>query len=212
MRPASKSGWWRRAGSSRATCALSTSASATGWGRWQCWRPWGSPARWRCNAGNRGACREIADCGFRIADLQWEVVRDGADPDNPQSAIRNPQLGGVVTRVGVDVGGTFTDLVARGDVLGVAERMGPTGVLEPLADAEVERVVAEVQALAPESVAVAFLFAFRHPEHERRIAAALRGALAGVPIAASHEVLPVFREFERVSSTTVEAYLRPKVT
>jgi len=103
-------------------------------------------------------------------------------------------------------------LVARGDVLGVAERMGPTGVLEPLGDAEVKRVVAEVQALAPESVAVAFLFAFRHPEHERRIAAALRGALGGgVPVAASYEVLPVFREFERVSTTTVEAYLRPKV-
>src|SRR3989440_129913 len=91
--------------------------------------------------------------------------------------------------------------------------MGPAGVQEPLSDAEVERVVAEVQALAPQSVAVAFLFAFRHPEHERRIAAALRGALGeSVPVAASHEVLPVFREFERVSSTTVEAYLRPKVT
>src|SRR3989441_286767 len=103
-------------------------------------------------------------------------------------------------------------LVARGDVLGVAERMGPTGVLQSLADAEVERVVAEVQALAPQSVAVAFLFAFRHPEHERRIAAALRGALGeSVPVAASHEVLPVFREFERVSTTTAEAYLRPKV-
>src|SRR5438309_2208689 len=103
-------------------------------------------------------------------------------------------------------------LVARGDVLGVAGRMGPTGVLQSLADAEVERVVAEVQALAPQSVAVAFRFAFRHPEHERRIAAALRGALGeSVPVAASHEVLPVFREFERVSTTTAEAYLRPKV-
>src|SRR5438477_309153 len=90
--------------------------------------------------------------------------------------------------------------------------MGPTGVLQSLADAEVERLVAEFQALAPQSVAVAFLFAFRHPEHERRIAAALRGALGeSVPVAASHEVLPVFREFERVSTTTAEAYLRPKV-
>src|SRR5439155_476783 len=45
-----------------------------------------------------------------------------------------------------------------------------------------------------------------------RLAAALRGALADVPVAASHEVLPVFREFERFSTTTVEAYLRPKVS
>src|SRR5205814_8990604 len=64
----------------------------------------------------------------------------------------------------------------------------------------------------PESVAVALLFAFRHPEHERRIAAALRQALADVPVAASHEVLPVFREFERFSTRTVEAYLRSKVS
>ena len=103
-------------------------------------------------------------------------------------------------------------LVARGDVLGVAERMGPGGAQESLTDAEIERVVAAARALAPESVAVAFLFAFRHPEHERRVAAALRSTLAGVPVAASHEVLPVFREFERISTTTVEAYLRPRVS
>ncbi|HYK82534.1 MAG TPA: hydantoinase/oxoprolinase family protein [Gemmatimonadales bacterium] len=103
-------------------------------------------------------------------------------------------------------------LVARGDVVAVAERMGPAGALEPLTDAELERVVAAVRALAPEAVAVAFLFAFRHPAHERRVAAALRAALPDVPVVASSEVLPVFREFERTSTTTVEAYLRPRVT
>src|SRR5260370_38712634 len=65
-------------------------------------------------------------------------------------------------------------LVARGDVVSVAERMGPVGVLEPLADGEVARAVAAVRALAPEAVAVSFLFAFRHAGHERSIAAALR--------------------------------------
>src|SRR5256885_5698993 len=103
-------------------------------------------------------------------------------------------------------------LVAREHVVGVAERMGPPGVLEPLADREVERVVAAVRTLAPEAVAVAVLFAFPHPEHERRVATALRGALAGIPVTASHEVLPAFREYERISTTTVEAYLRPRVS
>ena len=104
-------------------------------------------------------------------------------------------------------------LVARSDVVGVAERTGPEGVLEPLGQDEVQRVVAAVRALspAPEALAVALLFAFRHPQHERRLVAALRDALPDTPIAASHEVLPVFREFERASTTTVEAYLRPKV-
>ena len=103
-------------------------------------------------------------------------------------------------------------LVARRDVVGVTERVGPGGVLEALTDGEVARVVAGVRALAPEAVAIALLFAFREPTHERRLASALRGALPRVPVAASHEVLPLFREFERTCTTTVEAYLRPKVS
>src|SRR5213593_3662924 len=105
-------------------------------------------------------------------------------------------------------------LVARSDVVAVAERTGPDGVLEPLGEDEVVRVVAAVRALAPapEALAVALLFAFRHAEHERRLVAALREALPDVPVVASHQVLPVFRELERTSTTTVEAYLRPKVS
>src|SRR6184192_408041 len=103
-------------------------------------------------------------------------------------------------------------LVARSDVVAVAERTGPDGVLEPLGEDEVVLVVAAVRALAPEALAVALLFAFRHAEHERRLVAALRDALPDIPVAASHQVLPVFRELERTSTTTVEAYLRPKVS
>jgi N-methylhydantoinase A len=102
-------------------------------------------------------------------------------------------------------------LVARRDVIGVRERMGPEGAIEALVDGEVSRVTDLVRTLVPESVAIALLFAFRHPEHERRLAAALRAALLSVPVTASHEVLPVFREYERTSTTTAEAYLRPKV-
>ncbi len=103
-------------------------------------------------------------------------------------------------------------LVARDHVVGVAERMGPAGVLTPLAEAEEARVVAAVRALDPAAVAVALLFAFRHPAHERQLAAALRAVLPGRPVVTSHEVLPVFREYERTSTTTVEAYLRPRVS
>ncbi len=102
-------------------------------------------------------------------------------------------------------------LVARPHVIGVRERMGPDGVVEALAEREVARVAKGIRALKPESIAVALLFAFRYPDHERRLAAALRAALPEVPVAASHEVLPVFREYERTSTTTAEAFLRPKV-
>ena len=102
-------------------------------------------------------------------------------------------------------------LVARPDVIGARERMGPNGVVEALSDREVARVTAALRVLAPESIAIALLFAFRHAEHERRLAAALRAALPHVPVTASHEILPVFREYERTSTTTAESYLRPKV-
>ncbi len=103
-------------------------------------------------------------------------------------------------------------LLARDHVIGARERMGPDGVLVALTDAELRRVVTAVAALGPEAVAIACLFAFRHPAHERRLAEALRAALPGVPVAASCDVLPLFREYERTSTTTAEAYLRPKVS
>src|SRR5689334_25441558 len=58
-------------------------------------------------------------------------------------------------------------LVARSDVVGVAERAGPLVVVEPLSDAELERIVAAVKALPPaiEAVAVALLFEERDPDH-----------------------------------------------
>jgi N-methylhydantoinase A len=102
-------------------------------------------------------------------------------------------------------------LVARRDVIGVRERMGLDGAIETLSDGELSRVTDLVRSLAPESVAIALLFAFRHPAHERRLAAALRAAMPTIPVTASHEVLPVFREYERTSTTSAEAYLRPKV-
>jgi N-methylhydantoinase A len=102
-------------------------------------------------------------------------------------------------------------LVRREDVVGAIERAGPDGVITPLVDEEVERVVAAVRATNPEAVAIVFLFAFRHPGHERRVATALRAALPRTPVVASHEVLPVFREYERCATTSAEAYLRQLV-
>ncbi len=103
-------------------------------------------------------------------------------------------------------------LVSREDVIGVFERMTPTGVECALTDDEVNRVVGEVAARRPDSVVVSFLFSFGNPEHERRVATALRAALPALPVVGSHEVLPVFREYERTSTAAAEAYLRPKVS
>ncbi len=93
--------------------------------------------------------------------------------------------------------------------VGVRERIGPEGVVEELTEAEVERVVAEVGALNCEAVAICLLFSYREPEHERRLAAALRDAHPQLALSVSSEVLPKFREYERCSTTVIDAYLSP---
>ncbi len=93
--------------------------------------------------------------------------------------------------------------------IGVAERVGPDGTIAGLDDAEVERVVAEARRLDPEAIAICLLFSYREPEHEARLAAALRRELPGVPVSASSEVLPRFREYERCATTVLDAYLAP---
>lgn len=89
------------------------------------------------------------------------------------------------------------------------ERIGPEGVVTPLADDEPERLASLLAASGAESVAVCLLFSYTDPSHERRLAAHLRERLPGVHVSASHEVLPRFREYERCSTTTIDAYLSP---
>lgn len=89
------------------------------------------------------------------------------------------------------------------------ERIGPDGVLTPLAAAEPERLASLLADSGAESVAVCLLFSYLDPSHERRIAECLRERLPGVHVSASHEVLPRFREYERCSTTAIDAYLSP---
>ncbi len=89
------------------------------------------------------------------------------------------------------------------------ERVGPEGVVVPLAEGEPERLAELLREQEVESVAVCLLFSYLDPAHERRVAAHLRERLPGVHVSASHEVLPRFREYERCSTTAIDAYLSP---
>src|SRR5215216_2182820 len=89
------------------------------------------------------------------------------------------------------------------------ERIGASGTVEELSEEEVSGLVERLRGSGAESVAVCLLFAFRDPGHEERIAAALREALPDLHVSASHEVLPAFREYERFSTTVIDAYLSP---
>lgn len=102
-------------------------------------------------------------------------------------------------------------VVPRETTVEVHERVGADGeVVVALEAGEVERVVAAVRALAPEAVAVSLLFGFLVPDHEQRVAAALREALA-VPVSVASELLPTFREVERTSTVALNAYVAPVV-
>jgi N-methylhydantoinase A len=91
--------------------------------------------------------------------------------------------------------------------VGVRERMGSDGVLEPLDLASLTELDPSVEA-----VAVCLLFSFRDPAHERAVAEELRRRLPRARIVASHEVSPEFREYERASTATTDAYLGPVVS
>jgi N-methylhydantoinase A len=92
---------------------------------------------------------------------------------------------------------------------GAAERVGPHGAIEPLGAVEPGRLAELVRDSGAEAVAICLLFSYLDPTHERRIAEHLRLELPDVHVSASHEVLPRFREYERCSTTAIDAYLSP---
>jgi N-methylhydantoinase A len=103
-------------------------------------------------------------------------------------------------------------LVLRQHRFEVTERVGPKGeVITALDDADIARVVAEVERCGADSVAVCFLFSFLNPAHEQRVGVALRRALPKCDVSLSCEVQPEFREYERLSTTVLNAFLQPVV-
>jgi len=111
------------------------------------------------------------------------------------------------------VGHRLPPLVAREDRVGIMGRLGPQGEeIEPLAASELEALAARVAERAPEAIAVVLLHSYADARHERSVASALAVRdLAGTPLSVSSEVLPEFREYERASTTVVNAYVAPVV-
>jgi len=99
-------------------------------------------------------------------------------------------------------------LVARDDRLGVPGRLGPRGEeVAPLDPSVLEALATLVTERDAGAVAVSLLHAYANSEHERAVADALEGT--GLPLSISSELLPEFREYERTSTTVVNAYVAP---
>src|SRR5438874_1828976 len=88
---------------------------------------------------------------------------------------------------------------------GVRGRMAPTGELEPL---ELD----SLPDLDADAVAICLLHAYRDSSHERAVAEELRRRLPDAHVVASHEIASEFREYERASTTAIDAYLGPVVS
>ena len=104
-------------------------------------------------------------------------------------------------------------LVPRQRRLGVRERIRPDGRIEiPLDSASLDAAIAVLRAEQVEAVAICYLHAWRDATHERATAAAVAAALPGVYLSLSSEVFPQIKEFDRVSTTIVNAYVGPALS
>lgn len=93
---------------------------------------------------------------------------------------------------------------------GLRCRMDCAGrILEDLDLNAAEKLVQEIEQAGIESVAVSFLFSFKNPVHERMLGRML--CRLGIPVSLSHEILSEFREYERTSTTVINAYVAPKI-
>jgi N-methylhydantoinase A len=110
------------------------------------------------------------------------------------------------------VGHRLPPLVDRDDRLGVAGRLGPAGeVVTPLDGEHLARLPDEIRKRDAEAVAISLLHSYANPDHERRVAKAVSESLGNAcpPLSVSSDLVPEFREYERTSTTVMNAYVAP---
>ncbi len=99
-------------------------------------------------------------------------------------------------------------LIARRLIAEVPERVLADGsVLEPLDEAAARRVIRDLASRGVRTIAVCLLHAYVNPAHERRLAELVAAEAPDIAVSLSHEVSPTFREYERTSTTVVNAYI-----
>jgi N-methylhydantoinase A len=106
-----------------------------------------------------------------------------------------------------------TPLVPRMRRMEVAERIGADGaVVRQMEDQSVIDAVTALKQQNVESIAVALIFSFRNPAHEKRVREICEEVFPEASVSISAEIAPEFREYERTSTTVINAYLQPVAT
>jgi N-methylhydantoinase A len=104
-------------------------------------------------------------------------------------------------------------LVPRSMTFEIDERMTAAGIaLVAFDEAQARETAREIAACGAEAVAVCFLHSWNNPEHEQRMAAVLREICPPAYLSVSHEIVREYGEYERMSTTVLNAYIGPKVS
>ncbi|MFP6772056.1 MAG: hydantoinase/oxoprolinase family protein [Alphaproteobacteria bacterium] len=139
--------------------------------------------------------RKGAKVGLLTTDGHRDVLemREGLKPERYNLRLARPEA-----------------LVPRHLCLGVRERIRANGAIEtPLDEASLDAAIQVLKREQVTSVAVCYMHAYRDGRHERATQRALAAALPDVHVCLSSEVLPQIKEYERVSTTVVNAYVAP---
>ena len=103
-------------------------------------------------------------------------------------------------------------LIPRDLTFELSERINAKGdVLVPLDETELSGLLATLVALEVEAVAVCFLHSYANPAHEQHVGEILRQAAPGLFVTLSHEIVREYREYERTSTTVLNAFVGPRV-
>jgi N-methylhydantoinase A len=104
-------------------------------------------------------------------------------------------------------------LASRANTFEVNERLSAAGeVLKPLDTNEMEVIANAIRDSSAEAVAVCFLHSYVDPSHEIQAGEILRRMLPGIYVSLSHEIVREYREYERTSTTVMNAYIGPKTS
>jgi N-methylhydantoinase A len=153
----------------------------------------------------------IENKGARVAVITTEGFRDALELRRGQRVIDNPDdMYDLQMDLPQDYVGGYDPLVRRPLRFEVPERLDSRGkVLKRLDEPVVWQIADELRRQDVEAAVICYLFSFMNPVHERRTAEILREALPGLRLSISSDILPVIREYERLSTTVVNAYVMP---
>lgn len=160
-----------------------------------------------------GANTIIENKGAKTAILTTRGFRDNLELRRGRRVIDKPtDMYNLQMDLPQDYVGGYSPLVTRPYRYEITERLNYKGeVIHPLDEDAVRQVAEDIRSKGVQAVVICYLFSFINPQHEQRTAKILRETLPQVSISISSEILPVIREYERLSTTMLNAYIMPKM-